>query len=91
MAAVAVLIDNIDIGNLIHTFCYYYAEYTCICSPGALASDILSLCIAARRGSLGPFSPSFDINKHLLASLANNLPEDVHNIVSGKQLHMFDR
>ena len=54
-------------------------------STGALASDILSLCIAARRGSLGPFSPSFDINKHLQDSLANNLPEDVHSIVSWKE------
>ena len=60
----------------------YFILYYC---TGALASDILSLCIAARRGSLGPFSPSFDINRHLQDSLANNLPEDVHSIVSWKQ------
>ena len=49
---------------------------------GAVASDILNLCIEARKGMFGPFSPSFDINKHLLECLHNNLPDDVHKIVS---------
>ena len=48
---------------------------------GAVASDILNLCIEARKGAFGPFSPSFDINKHLLGCLHNNLPDNVHKIV----------
>ena len=51
-------------------------------TSGVVASDILNLCIEARRGAFGPFSPSFDINKHLLDCLLNNLPENVHKIVS---------
>ena len=48
---------------------------------GLVASAILNLCIEARAGALGPFSPSFDINKHLFDCLAASLPENVHLMV----------
>lgn len=41
----------------------------------------------ARAGSLGPFSPSFNIQNVLLEGMEKYLPHDVHKIVSGK-LHI---
>lgn len=41
----------------------------------------------ARAGSLGPFSPSFNIQNVLLASMQRHLPPDVHKLVSGR-LHI---
>lgn len=41
----------------------------------------------ARAGSLGPFSPSFNIQNVLLEGMQKYLPLDVHKIVSGK-LHI---
>ena len=45
---------------------------------GDLASTILEGCYAARQGSLGPFSPSFDPNAWLWEGLGKALPEDGH-------------
>ena len=43
-----------------------------------MASDILQVCIEARKSLLGPFSPSFDPNKFIYESLHKILPDDVH-------------
>ena len=48
-----------------------------------LASDILKGTVEARKRMLGPFSPSFDLNKLLAQSLRRLLPDDVHLRVSG--------
>jgi hypothetical protein len=45
---------------------------------GDLASTILEGCYAARKGTLGPFSPSFDPNAWLREGLGKALPEDGH-------------
>jgi hypothetical protein len=45
---------------------------------GDLATTILEGCYAARQGSLGPFSPSFDLNAWLREVLGKALPEDGH-------------
>ncbi|XP_060531802.1 1-acylglycerol-3-phosphate O-acyltransferase Pnpla3 isoform X2 [Cylas formicarius] len=54
---------------------------------GETTSDVLRVATEARKGSLGPFNPSFNINKLLLEGLEKFLPEDAHIRVSGK-LHI---
>ncbi|KAL0839903.1 hypothetical protein ABMA28_016522 [Loxostege sticticalis] len=54
---------------------------------GELTSDVLRVVGEARAGSLGPFSPSFNIQNVLLEGMEKYLPHDVHKIVSGK-LHI---
>lgn len=56
-------------------------------SLGEITSDVLRIVGEARAGSLGPFSPSFNIQNVLLASMQRHLPDDVHKIVSGR-LHI---
>ena len=43
-----------------------------------MASDILKVCIEARQGALGPFSPSFDPNVFIYGMLNRILPDDIH-------------
>lgn len=52
-----------------------------------MTSDVLRLAIEARSRSLGPFSPSFNIQNLLLQGLEKYLPEDAHVKVNGK-LHI---
>ncbi|KAI8440587.1 hypothetical protein MSG28_001811 [Choristoneura fumiferana] len=52
-----------------------------------ITSDVLRVVGEARAGSLGPFSPSFNIQNVLLEGMDKYLPHDVHKIVSGK-LHI---
>lgn len=54
---------------------------------GEITSDVLRVVGEARAGSLGPFSPSFNIQNALLEGMQRYLPHDVHKIVSGK-LHI---
>ncbi|KAF2905969.1 hypothetical protein ILUMI_00200 [Ignelater luminosus] len=54
---------------------------------GDITSDVLRVAIEARSGSLGPFSPSFNIQNLLLEGLEKFLPDDAHIRVSGK-LHI---
>ncbi|XP_063374820.1 1-acylglycerol-3-phosphate O-acyltransferase Pnpla3-like isoform X1 [Cydia amplana] len=54
---------------------------------GEITSDVLRVVGEARAGSLGPFSPSFNIQNVLLEGMDKYLPHDVHKIVSGK-LHI---
>ncbi|XP_038213090.1 uncharacterized protein LOC119833235 [Zerene cesonia] len=54
---------------------------------GEITSDVLRIVSEARAGSLGPFSPSFNIQNVLLNSMQKYLPLDAHKIVSGK-LHI---
>ncbi|XP_053600600.1 uncharacterized protein LOC128669658 [Plodia interpunctella] len=54
---------------------------------GELTSDVLRVVGEARAGSLGPFSPSFNIQNVLLEGMEKYLPHDVHKIVSGR-LHI---
>lgn len=54
---------------------------------GEITSDLLRVVGEARAGSLGPFSPSFNIQNVLLEGMQRYLPHDVHKIVSGK-LHI---
>ena len=49
---------------------------------GEMASDVINSCVEARKGFLGPFSPSFDPNLMMGKSLERVLPEDVHLKVS---------
>lgn len=54
---------------------------------GHMTSDVLRVAIEARRRSLGPFNPSFNIHRLLLEGLEKFLPADAHFRVSGK-LHI---
>uniref|UniRef100_A0A6M2DS36 triacylglycerol lipase n=1 Tax=Xenopsylla cheopis TaxID=163159 RepID=A0A6M2DS36_XENCH len=54
---------------------------------GEMTSDVLRVVNEARSRSLGPLSPSFNIQNVLLEGLEKFLPEDAHLRVSGK-LHV---
>jgi len=54
---------------------------------GDMTSQVLKIATEARKCTLGPFSPSFNINQILLDGLQNILPEDVHEKINGK-LHV---
>nr|XP_053627136.1 patanin-like phospholipase domain-containing protein atgl-1 isoform X9 [Cherax quadricarinatus] len=51
---------------------------------GIITSSVLKTATEARRRTLGPFSPTFNIEKLLKEGLLNVLPDDAHKIVSGK-------
>lgn len=53
-------------------------------SAGGMISDVLKVIRDARKKTLGPFSPSFDVQALLREGLEKFLPEDAHKRVSGK-------
>ncbi|CAH0560430.1 unnamed protein product [Brassicogethes aeneus] len=59
----------------------------CDLSLGDVTSNILSVAIEARKKSLGPFHPTFNVHNILLDCLEKFLPEDAHHRVNGK-LHI---
>ncbi|XP_014240378.1 patatin-like phospholipase domain-containing protein 3 [Cimex lectularius] len=59
----------------------------CDLPVGEVVSDMLILIREARLRTLGPFSPSFNVQEFLLENLRKNLPEDAHLLVNGK-LHI---
>ncbi|KRK01906.1 patatin-like phospholipase domain-containing protein 2 [Drosophila teissieri] len=54
---------------------------------GSMTSDFFRVVNEARRYSLGPFSPSFNIQTCLLEGLQKHLPDDAHKRVNGR-LHI---
>lgn len=54
---------------------------------GTIASNVLRVAKEARKTTLGPFSPSFNVQAIMLESLEKYLPNDAHIRVSGK-LHI---
>ncbi|XP_018326374.1 1-acylglycerol-3-phosphate O-acyltransferase Pnpla3 isoform X2 [Agrilus planipennis] len=54
---------------------------------GGITSHILRVAQEARKGSLGPFHPTFNIQRILHEGLDKHLPEDAHLRVNGK-LHI---
>ncbi|KAK0088284.1 hypothetical protein PV325_012480 [Microctonus aethiopoides] len=52
-----------------------------------ITSHLLKIVKEARRTTLGPFSPSFNVQAFLLESLQKYLPHDAHTRVNGK-LHI---
>ncbi|XP_064542150.1 1-acylglycerol-3-phosphate O-acyltransferase Pnpla3-like [Drosophila montana] len=54
---------------------------------GSMTSDFFRVVNEARRHSLGPFSPSFNIQTCLLEGLQKHLPDDAHKRVNGR-LHI---
>uniref|UniRef100_A0A1B0BPB1 triacylglycerol lipase n=1 Tax=Glossina palpalis gambiensis TaxID=67801 RepID=A0A1B0BPB1_9MUSC len=56
-------------------------------SVGSMTSDFFRVVNEARRHSLGPFSPSFNIQTCLFEGLQKHLPEDANKRVSGR-LHI---
>nr|XP_033321051.1 patatin-like phospholipase domain-containing protein 2 isoform X1 [Megalopta genalis]XP_033321052.1 patatin-like phospholipase domain-containing protein 2 isoform X1 [Megalopta genalis] len=54
---------------------------------GEITSNVLRVAREARQSTLGPFSPSFNVQAILLESLQKFLPDDAHIRVSGK-LHV---
>jgi len=54
---------------------------------GEMTSQVLKIATEARKLTLGPFSPSFNINKILADGLSDVLPDNVHLKLNGK-LHV---
>ena len=46
--------------------------------PGEMTSSVLKIATEARKLTLGPFSPSFNVNQIIFDSLVKFLPDDVH-------------
>ncbi|XP_033751926.1 patatin-like phospholipase domain-containing protein 2 [Pecten maximus] len=59
----------------------------CDCCLGECTSFTLRLASKARCHSIGPLHPSFDINRILRDALYEVLPENAHEITSGR-LHI---
>uniref|UniRef100_A0A1B6BZU4 triacylglycerol lipase n=2 Tax=Clastoptera arizonana TaxID=38151 RepID=A0A1B6BZU4_9HEMI len=59
----------------------------CDLPVSSVTSDVLELVRLARKRTLGPFSPTFNVQDVLEQGLRKNLPEDAHLRVSGK-LHI---
>ncbi|XP_063601794.1 patatin-like phospholipase domain-containing protein 2 [Penaeus indicus] len=51
---------------------------------GIITSSVLKTATEARKRMLGPFSPTFNVEKLLREGLLSVLPDDAHKIVSGK-------
>ncbi|XP_045105525.1 patatin-like phospholipase domain-containing protein 2 isoform X2 [Portunus trituberculatus] len=51
---------------------------------GTITSSVLKTATEARKHTLGPFSPTFNVEKLLREGLLSVLPDDAHRIVSGK-------
>ncbi|XP_068218682.1 1-acylglycerol-3-phosphate O-acyltransferase Pnpla3-like isoform X1 [Palaemon carinicauda] len=51
---------------------------------GTITSSVLKTATEARSRTLGPFSPTFNVEKLLREGLFSVLPDDAHKIVSGK-------
>ena len=56
---------------------------------GEMTSQVLKIATEARKCTLGPFSPSFNINTILSEGLKAILPDDVHLKVSLLQKSML--
>lgn len=67
---------------LIFFFFQLFCSYT-----GGMTSDFFRVVNEARSHSLGPFSPSFNIQTCLLEGLQKFLPPDAHERVNGR-LHI---
>ncbi|CAK9825101.1 Patatin-like phospholipase domain-containing protein 2 [Anthophora retusa] len=59
----------------------------CDLNLGDITSNVIEVAREARQRTLGPFSPSFNVQELLLESLQKFLPDDAHIRVSGK-LHV---
>ena len=51
---------------------------------GESTSEILNVAMRARARALGPFHPSFDINRILYDLLMRTLPDDAHIRANGR-------
>lgn len=51
---------------------------------GESTSEILQVAIKARSRALGPFHPSFDVNKIIYDGLVKTLPDDAHLKANGR-------
>lgn len=71
-------------GNIYSSFLYLLFKFSSI---GDSTSDILKIAIEARSRALGPFSPTFDVNKIVHDALTKALPEDCHKKCNGR-LHI---
>ncbi|KAK9752169.1 Osteopetrosis-associated transmembrane protein 1 precursor [Popillia japonica] len=65
----------------------YTIPGNCIHYLGDFTSDVLRVATEARSRSLGPFHPSFNVQKLLLEGLEKFLPDNAHLMVNGK-LHI---
>jgi len=59
----------------------------CICCAGECTTFTLNLALQARSRVLGPLSPSFELVKNLRQALDKFLPDNAHEIASGR-LHI---
>lgn len=56
----------------------------CIFFPAQACADVLALAKEARKRNLGPLHPSFNVIKIIRDGLMRNLPENTHQLSSGR-------
>ncbi|XP_040201754.1 patatin-like phospholipase domain-containing protein 2 [Rana temporaria] len=60
------------------------AALVCQCCLAQCCSDVMEVAKEARKRNLGPLHPSFNLVKILKDGLYRNLPENAHELASGK-------
>ncbi|CAJ0959138.1 unnamed protein product [Ranitomeya imitator] len=60
------------------------AALVCGCCLADCCSDVMEVAKEARKRNLGPLHPSFNLVKILKNGLYKNLPENAHELASGK-------
>jgi len=69
---------------IVHSLLWLYVH---ICCSGECTTFTLNLALQARSRVLGPLSPSFELVKNLRTALDKFLPDNAHEIASGR-LHI---
>jgi len=59
----------------------------CLCCVGECTTFTLNLALQARSRALGPLSPSFELVNNLRQALDKYLPDNAHEMASGR-LHI---
>lgn len=76
-------ITNQNITDWATTSCIWWRNICCVIL-GECTTFTLSLALQARSRALGPLSPSFELVKNLRLALAKFLPDNAHEIASGR-------
>jgi hypothetical protein len=79
---------TVYISHCINQRLFCFSLSVCLNSQsGESTSEVLKVAIQARSRALGPFHPTFDVNKIIRDALEKVLPEDCHKRVNGR-LHI---
>uniref|UniRef100_A0A8D0FX10 Patatin like phospholipase domain containing 3 n=1 Tax=Strix occidentalis caurina TaxID=311401 RepID=A0A8D0FX10_STROC len=67
-----------------HLCCFLKNVFLELIIPNGTCADVLALAKEARKRNLGPLHPSFNVIKIIRDGLMRNLPENTHQLSSGR-------